>query len=128
MIRLAGLAALFSILAAGLDMAVQAQPKKSDAYVKVTAKGDKPDADGKQTVTVTIQIEKGWHIYANPVSNENLKADDYRIYEGRVEIKARLQRAKGEAGPLEVGVRIHAVPNNGVGCCLLPATVKVPVQ
>jgi uncharacterized protein YyaL (SSP411 family) len=34
--------------------------------LKATAKPEKPDADGKQEVVLTITIEKGWHLYANP--------------------------------------------------------------
>jgi len=158
MIRLAGFAALVTIVGS-FDMPALAQPKKSDAYVKVTAKADKPDADGKQTITVTVLIDKGWHIYANPVGEELLKSvqtvvtvtgkeklqnvkveypagklikdeviGEWRTYEGKVEIKAHVQRAKGDAGPLEVRVKILAVPNNGVGRCLLPATAKALVE
>src|SRR5262249_6695173 len=28
--------------------------------------------DGKQVITVTLSIDKDWHIYANPVGNEDL--------------------------------------------------------
>jgi DsbC/DsbD-like thiol-disulfide interchange protein len=136
-----------------------AQVMKSDAVVKVTARGSKLDADGKQTVTVTIQIDKGWHIYANPVGQhfegnktvvtvtgkeklQDLKVEyptgklveekdldlKYRIYEGTVEIKAHVQRAKGDTGPLQVSVRVRSDDNRGAGPCLLPATVQVPVE
>ena len=33
----------------------------------------KADASGKQVVSVCINIEKGWHLYANPVKNETLE-------------------------------------------------------
>jgi DsbC/DsbD-like thiol-disulfide interchange protein len=65
--------ALFAIaILAGLPLDVGAQGKKSNDVVKVTAAADKPDANGKQTVTLTITIEKPWHIYANPVGQEDL--------------------------------------------------------
>lgn len=48
--------------------------KKSDAVVKVTATADKPDADGKQTVSILLTHESGWHSYANPVGLEDLAA------------------------------------------------------
>src|ERR1700722_6543054 len=64
---------LAGTIALRLEPELLAQAKKSDSVVKVTAKGGKADADGKQTVTVTIQIEKGWHIYANPVGEDSLK-------------------------------------------------------
>jgi DsbC/DsbD-like thiol-disulfide interchange protein len=140
-----------------LESNLYAQGKKSDAVVKVTAKGGKVDGDGKQTVTITAQIDKGWHIYANPVGEDSLKpvqtvvtvtgkeklqdvkldyptgkvvkdADlkiEYKVYEGKVEIAAHVQRAKGDTGPLEVSVKIQACSDKN---CLLPATVKVPVE
>jgi DsbC/DsbD-like thiol-disulfide interchange protein len=140
-----------------LESHLYAQGKKSDAVVKVTAKGGKVDGDGKQIVTVTAQIDKGWHIYANPVGDDSLKpvqtvvtvtgkeklqdvkldyptgkvvkdADlkiEYKVYEGKVEIAAHVQRAKGDTGPLEVSVKIQACSDKN---CLLPATVKVPVE
>lgn len=46
--------------------------KKSDSEVKVTAKAAKADAAGKQVVTINLDINKGWHVYANPVGNEDL--------------------------------------------------------
>jgi hypothetical protein len=48
-----------------------AAPESKDA-VKITATADKPDSDGKQTVTITIDIQKPWHLYANPVKNEDM--------------------------------------------------------
>jgi uncharacterized protein YyaL (SSP411 family) len=54
-----------------------AQPggiRKSDAVVKLSAKAkpEKPGDDGKQTVTVTLEIDEGWHVYGNPVGLEDL--------------------------------------------------------
>jgi DsbC/DsbD-like thiol-disulfide interchange protein len=51
--------------------AVGAPPKNSEDNVKFTVKADKP-VDGKQVVTLTLQVEKGWHLYANPVGNAGL--------------------------------------------------------
>jgi DsbC/DsbD-like thiol-disulfide interchange protein len=66
---LAVLAVTATLLATG-DLA--AQGKKSDSVVKVTATATKPDADGHQTVTVMLNIDKPWHTYANPVGNMDL--------------------------------------------------------
>jgi uncharacterized protein YyaL (SSP411 family) len=43
-------------------------PRKSDRVVKISAKAlpEKPGPDGKQEVTITLNIEEGWHLYANP--------------------------------------------------------------
>src|SRR5437870_4600761 len=40
--------------------------------VKVQAAAGKADTADKQVVVVNVSIEKGWHIYANPVGNEDL--------------------------------------------------------
>jgi DsbC/DsbD-like thiol-disulfide interchange protein len=133
----------------------QAQVKKSDSVVKVSASADKPDADGKQTITIMLDIESPWHLYANPVDNEDLanaqtvvgisgkvkpevvkidypagkKYDDrgvkYNVYEGKVTIKAQVKRARGDTEPLEVSVKLQACDKSK---CLIPATVKVPVS
>src|SRR5262249_33401290 len=58
------------------EPAAQGGAKRSDSVVKVTAKAEpeKPGADGKQVVIVTLIIDKGWHLYANPVGPEDLSA------------------------------------------------------
>jgi DsbC/DsbD-like thiol-disulfide interchange protein len=130
---------------------------RSDSEVKVAVEADKPDADGKQVITVKLEINRGWHIYSNPVGNDDLAAaqtvvkvdgkvkpvavkidypkahiiDDkilgkYGTYGDKVAIKATVQRAPGDSGPLDVSVRFQAC--NDRGSCLFPATVrrKVP--
>jgi DsbC/DsbD-like thiol-disulfide interchange protein len=49
---------------------VAAQRHSPDRYLKVAATGTKLDGDGKQTVTITMAIKKGYSVYANPVKNE----------------------------------------------------------
>jgi hypothetical protein len=153
--RVVGLLALtlLTILVADAGPAL-GQAKKSESVVKATATADKPDTDGKQTVTITLDIEKPWHLYANPVGNEDLasvqtvvtvsskvkpesvkvdypagkqhtdKDGKYNVYEGKVTIKAQVKRAKGDSGPLEVNIKLQACDNRS---CLFPSTVKVPV-
>jgi uncharacterized protein len=141
------------VLAAGAADA-KAQGKKSDAVVKADAKAEKPGPDGRQTVTLTLDVSKPWHLYANPVGNKDLADNettvsvggkakvekveypagkvqkdavlgDYRIYEGRVTVKVHLRRAKDDTGPLDLTVKLQACNDK---TCLLPATVKVPVR
>jgi hypothetical protein len=105
--------------------------------VKITAAADKPDAKGRQVVTVTLAIDKPWHLYANPVGPDDLtsaqteltvagkaklvKADypkgvkvedtvvgTYMTYEGKVEIKLTVERPAGDAGPLELVAKFMA--------------------
>ena len=145
---------LLAILLCDAEPAL-AQAKKSDSVVKVEAKADdKPDADGKQSITITITIDKDWHIYANPVENEDLdnaktvisitskakledvkvayppgkphgdKDQKYRIYDGKVTIKAQVKRARGDNGPLQVAVAVQACTDK---TCILPATITKEV-
>ena len=74
--RLLTAAALLSALALMLGPAgtPHADAGKKKSYTKVTAKATKPDADGRQKVTITLDIEKPWHAYANPVGNMDLDA------------------------------------------------------
>ena len=126
---------------------------KSDSKVKATATATKPDVDGKQTVTITLEIEKGFWLFANPVNHdlledaetkvkvtakEKLKAYvkypagtrkkdgrySYDIYEGVVKIEAHVVRTKGDSSPLNVNVTVHAFSNVA---CFIPATIKLTV-
>jgi thiol:disulfide interchange protein len=146
------LAAALALVTAG---PVLAQGSKSDSVVKATAKADKPGDDGKQTVTITLEVDPEFYIYANPVGNEDFDSNktavtvtgkkkpesvkveyppgkavkdsvvgDYKIYQGKVTIKAVVQRAKGDAGELAVEVKLQACNKSK---CLLPATIKLPV-
>jgi hypothetical protein len=64
------LLALVAVAALAVSGELAAQPRKSDSVVKVTATADKPDADGIQTVTVTMVTNEGWYNFANPTNNK----------------------------------------------------------
>lgn len=49
---------------------------------------------------------------------------DYKVYEGQTTITAKIKRAKGDSGPLEVSVRLQACTDK---MCLLPDTLKATV-
>jgi hypothetical protein len=124
--------------------------KKSDSVVKVTASPAKAGADGTQAVTLTLAVERPWHVYANPVGLDDLadaqtavsgpgvvKVDypegklvrdpavgNYKVYEGTVQITVHLRRPPGAAGPAELAVKFQACDEKK---CLLPAAVKVAV-
>jgi hypothetical protein len=151
--------AVLALALAGLALAAPssavAQGKKSDSVVKVRATGDKIGPDGKQTITVTLNMTGKWYVYANPVGNvdfldnqtvvtvsgktkpasvkveypapitvKDKTVGDYKVYKDKAVIRAIVQRARGDTGPLEVSVRFMSC--NGVAC-LLPATVKLSV-
>ena len=49
-----------------------AAAKTSSDMVKVEVAAGKIAADGTQEVTLTLNVEDGWHLYANPVGNDDL--------------------------------------------------------
>lgn len=143
-----GLALLAALILAAPAMA----QRRSDEVVKATAKADKPDADGNQVVTITLDINKEYHIYANPIGNEDLSSNqttltlaskgklekieypvgkvkpdkvvgDYKVYKDKVTIKATVRRSGGE--PLEFAIKLMACTDTK---CLQPGTVKVKAE
>jgi thiol:disulfide interchange protein len=151
----AGLGLILAALAIGLATQSTSAGGKLDP-VKVTATAGKPDDGGKQTVTIDINIDKDWHIYANPVKHEDLApaqttvtikaggkavpakihypagtehtdktVGTFNIYEGKVTIKADVQRPSGEQGALEVSVKYQACDPKR---CLTPKTVKFDLK
>src|SRR5262249_54905067 len=75
--------------------------------------------ESKKPAKVKVAYPEGKEVKDKTVGN-------YKIYEGKVAIKATVQRAKGDSGPLEVSVRLQSCSKKGV--CLLPATIKVKVK
>ena len=150
-------AGLLACLAAAFTAAgASAQGTKSDSKVKITAKADKPGADGKQVVTLTLTIESGWHLYANPVGNEDF-ADNQTVVAAVPKSKHEVVKVEYPAGKVvkdktvgdykvyEDTVTIKAEVRRAKdgadpfelnvkvqACndktCLLPATVKVKVE
>jgi thiol:disulfide interchange protein len=129
--------------------------QRSESQIKATVKAERPDKDGKQSIQVTLAINKGWYIYANPVGNEDLASNatavtvkpkpasveisypkgeekkdkivgDYRVYKEQVTIPIQIRRAAGDTGALELEVRVNAC--NVKGFCLPPGTLKITVQ
>jgi hypothetical protein len=49
---------------------------------------------------------------------------DYKVYEGKVTIKAHVRRAPGDTSPLAVSIKLQACDNN---TCLVPGTIKFTV-
>src|SRR4051794_3756395 len=71
------LGALVLALGPGGTSATAGGKKKS--YTKVTAKASKPDAEGRQTVTITMDIESPWYAYANPVGLEDFEGNSTKV-------------------------------------------------
>jgi uncharacterized protein len=133
------------------------QPKKvreSADVVKATLKAE-PVADGKQAFTITLAVEKPWHVYASPAGNDTLKASETTVEAlvGGKKVEAAVTFPKGavakdavagdyriyegmvtltgkvargpDDGPLEVRVRVIACKE---GTCLLPSTLKLAAK
>jgi uncharacterized protein len=135
---------------------VLGQAKTSESKAKITAEATKPDTEGKQTVTLNVDIAKGWHLYANPIDNKDL-ADSQTVV--KVKAGAALKNVKIDYPPgivlkdkvvgdykvyeNKVIIKAHIVRAPGdvtplevsvdiQACdennCLLPATVKLMVK
>jgi DsbC/DsbD-like thiol-disulfide interchange protein len=143
---------VLAAVAIGVRTNVQAGGTKSESQVKASVEASKIDAKGTQTVTITLDIAKGWHLYANPVNHEFLeggqttvkvtskekpqsvkikypagktivdKKEKYDIYEGVVKIEATVKRAASDTSPLEISVAIQACDSK---VCLQPSTLKL---
>jgi DsbC/DsbD-like thiol-disulfide interchange protein len=146
-----GLLALLGAVT-GTSNRTEAQAPKSESKVKIKTALEKSNTPGVDTVVVQIAIDKGWHIYANPVDNEGLakaatlvtvpkaKPDDvkveypagkvvkdkdlgdYKVYEDKVEIKVHVKRAAGDTGKLQLNVKLMACNDK---TCLPSATIMV---
>lgn len=145
-----------SLLAAFVfaTVSTEAGLKKSDAEVKASAEASKTDASGKQTITITLNVNPGWYIYANPVDNEDFASNKtvvtvyadkkpveakieypkgkakktgdfmYSIYDGKVTILAHVTRP-ADAKSLDLAIRVSTCNEKGI--CLLPGTIKLNV-
>jgi len=130
--------------------------EKSDTKVKAAATSKKSGTDGKQTVTITLDIEKDWYIYANPLNantdvlNENVT----RVFvKGKDKVQTTIKYPPGKQKELDkykydtyegkVVIQADVVRTMGDGSplevsihvnacrkaeCLLPAVIKLQVK
>lgn len=72
----------------------------STSKVKVMVKTEPPTDDGKQTVLVTLGIDKGWHVYANPVNGPDEFFEDgatkLTFFHGTEKVEAAVEYPKGK--------------------------------
>jgi hypothetical protein len=93
-----------------------ANPTGNDTYeenqvvVKVDAK-EKPES---------VKVEYP----AGELHKDKTTGDTFKIYEGTVTIKAKVQRAKGDTTPLQVSIKLNACNETS---CLPESTVKLNV-
>jgi DsbC/DsbD-like thiol-disulfide interchange protein len=149
---------LFSFALTGFALTISLTPaqekKRSDSVVKVIAKLDKAPA-GKAVVVLNLEIDAGWHLYANPVEHEDLDAGQvvvkvvgndaamieypkgklindkylgkYKIYDDKIEIRATIDRKAGDTAPIELTVALQSCSDKAPMICLPPVTKKVIV-
>jgi uncharacterized protein len=133
-------------------------PKNTGDVVSATATAGKIGANGMQEIVVKVAIAEPWHVYANPVGNEELLASqtvaevrangkeikatatypkgntlkdpkgDYQIYDGEIEIRLAVEWGKGDPTPVEVRLKVQACVGGDNARCLMPVTLKVPVR
>ena len=75
----AGFALIAIVLVSRTDAGEPKHTNKSELRVKASATATKPTPNGAQTVAVTLDIDKSFHLYANPVNNEIFEANQTRI-------------------------------------------------
>ena len=85
----------FVLIVAALCIAAPAAAQKSDAKVKVKTSTSKPDDQGRETITLEVAIEPGWHIYANPVLSDYFKAGQTTL---KAAGKAKLEKVEYPKG------------------------------
>ena len=143
--------ALGIIVAARCDGGGESKIPRSDSKVKATATATKI-TNGKQTLTITLDVEKDWYIYANPVNYDQyennrtrvtVKADGkvtadvkypkgtrkdakYDTYQGKVAIVCEVTRSPGDTSPLQVGIDVNSCGLVNMEC-LLPARIKLTI-
>jgi hypothetical protein len=95
-------------------------------YVYANPVGLEDFADNATVVTVTgknklagVKVE-----YPKPTVVKDKVLGDYKVYKEKAVIRAVVQRARGDTGPLKVSVRFMSCNGN---TCLLPATVELKV-
>ena len=129
--------------------------RQSDSVVKATAAAENPRG-GKQTLKITLTIDKDWHIYANPAGNPDQESSKTSVeFTGRSKPKTvKIEYPKGKLikdalvgdysvyeGTVEIKAIVERMPGESgpleisikvQACndktCLRPATIKLTVR
>ena len=113
MIRIQFLVCTFVLATLALVLPAVAGEKKSESKVKASATATKAGDDGKQTLTITLEIVKGWHIYANPVGDEDFKDNKTLVsVSAREKVVASVKYPEGkirieDLGKEKVKIRVY---------------------
>jgi archaellum component FlaG (FlaF/FlaG flagellin family) len=117
-----------------LEAKAPADPKpkatrESADVVKGELKIDPPAADGSRKATVTLTIEKPWHIYANPVGDEMLKPSQTSIevlIDGKPVAGVTVTYPQGKAIKDAAGSEYRIYEGSVAFTVTLPAAAKAP--
>jgi DsbC/DsbD-like thiol-disulfide interchange protein len=116
---------LAAALIAGLTLTAShaaAAPTSADK-VKITAKATAPDADGNQVLTLELNIEKPFHLTANPAGN-----DTYEENQVVVKVEAREKPASVKVEYPEGEVYKDKATGDSFKIYHDKATIKAKVQ
>jgi len=131
-----------------------AKVKNSSDVVAATGTLGEPDKDGKRALTVTLKLQKPWHIYANPVEYDDLELakTTVDVFADGKKLASKIEYPKGiaekdkkgeeyrvyegevvikgtvtvkDAKELEIRIKVQACEKDR---CLLPATIAIPVK
>lgn len=135
---------------------VEEKPKQPDFPVRLTVEPVKRDGPADQRIVVTLTIENGYHLYANPTGNEDLQPQtvltvsskgkpevvkitypkgevvkneivgDYRIYTGTVSLEVITKRVKDDQSPLVIAVRVRPMDHRGCRWPTRALTAEIP--
>lgn len=135
---------------------VEEKPKPPDFPVRLTVEPVKRDGSADQRIVVTLTIEKGYHLFANPTGNEDLPPQtvltvsgkgkpevvkitypkgevvknaivgDYRIYTGTVSLEVITKRARDDQSPLVIAVRVLPMDHRGCHWLARSLTAEIP--
>jgi hypothetical protein len=129
-------------------------PKKEEFPVKMGVESTKRDPDGRQGITVNLDIRDPYFLYANPTGNEEVAGKlvlkvsgdgkpevveiiypkgekvasdigDYYVYKGKVKLEVVVKRSKDDTDPIVLS--INARPLDERGCLWRPMALKQSV-
>jgi hypothetical protein len=100
-------------------------PAKSSDVVTISVTAEKPDRDGKQTVTVKLHVASSFYILGNPVEDEDLEdvKTSIRVYAAGKLVEATVQYPKGKLVEPGAGLK-HRIYEGEVVCKVVIARTK----
>ncbi len=121
---------ILSVLVAALglvsvSLAQNSEAKSELVSVQAVLKSRQPGADGKETLSIEIimQIENGWHVYANPAGDEIFVPTVVTV-SGLAKEDVTIAYPKGKVHRDDT---INVVAHHYEGKTVIPVTVRRPL-